>query len=133
MYPISNIFGSHVFRDYFRNKRAIHFIKESGEALWVYPDECVWQAPIDMISKKPLMALCRNRYFDSTISTSETSLTQFFHTTLKIPDTKATDLVIELLEIKISTKPEYLANVPNIYRQIYEMSRNNSEEVKEIR
>lgn len=72
-----------------------------------------WEAPSDLLSKKPLLASCeKNRYLDS--STSETILTHFFQKTLKVPDIDIGDLINELSVIR-DAESDRLPRLPGIY------------------
>lgn len=126
-----NVLGLHVLRKHFCEKPSIHFIGESGEASWVYPKDCRWEAPADIISKKPLEAFCKkNNYLGS--DKSPTMLNIFFKTTLGISDISLTDLIDEISMIRES-RPEHLTRLPDIYHQTHKVAKKSEEDPKMMR
>ncbi|PWY74068.1 hypothetical protein BO83DRAFT_407964 [Aspergillus eucalypticola CBS 122712] len=92
--------------------------------IWIPPhtcanlDYCLWEAPHHMASKYPLKALfteyCRQNQADAVY------LKDFFQKTLKIPDVRADDLVVELAKLK-SDKCSDFDQISSVYLNLHRM------------
>ncbi|KAL3264491.1 hypothetical protein ABHI18_000706 [Aspergillus niger] len=84
----------------------------------VEPKDCLWEAPRHMKSKYPLKSLfteyCRQNQADAVY------LRDFFQKTLKIPDVRADDLLVELTKLQ-SDKCDDFDQISSIYINLHRM------------
>ena len=92
--------------------------------IWIPPEtrvetkDCLWEAPRHMKSKYPLKSLfteyCRQNQADAVY------LRDFFQKTLKIPDVRADDLLVELTKLQ-SDKCDDFDQISSIYIDLHRM------------
>jgi hypothetical protein len=71
---------------------------KSMPASWKEPDECLWDAPSDFITKVPLKEIYISSFQDSDIELDH--IAGFFRGTLDIDDIDWLDVISELEELK---------------------------------
>ncbi|GLA20578.1 hypothetical protein AnigIFM62618_009153 [Aspergillus niger] len=85
---------------------------------YAYVENCLWEAPRHMKSKYPLKSLfteyCRQNQADAVY------LRDFFQKTLKIPDVRADDLLVELTKLQ-SDKCDDFDQISSIYINLHRM------------
>ncbi|RDH24776.1 hypothetical protein M747DRAFT_252824 [Aspergillus niger ATCC 13496] len=101
-----------------------HGMYDRSGYIWIPPHtcahlgECLWEAPRHMTSKYPLKSLfteyCRQNQADAVY------LRDFFQKTLRIPDVRADDLLIELTKLQ-SAKCSEFDQISSIYVNLYRM------------
>jgi hypothetical protein len=91
----TNLIYSDAFNDY-----GLIFVpqRNSLPALWTEPNECLWDAPIDFMTKVPLKEICASS--SSNLRTELGHMTEFFRWTLNINDIDWPDVIDELEELK---------------------------------
>jgi hypothetical protein len=103
-------------REFFEDEECV-FIPSRDEldADWAAPAACLWEAPEEMLSFQPLMALYTKAFSASRIDINR--LAGFFRNTLGIPDMSWTHAIEELEALKDDDNPG--AKVASI-RRLYE-------------
>ena len=89
------------FREYFDSKESIFVPKSTTqEATWALPKDCVWESPIEMMTKHSLAKLYASQF--QQFSADSSNLANFFGKTLEIPNCNWEDLVKEIRAFKSS-------------------------------
>lgn len=71
---------------------------KSKPASWTKPNQCLWDAPSDFMTKVPLKEIYTSSFHD--LSTELGHVTEFFRETLGIDDIDWLDVIDELEELK---------------------------------
>ncbi|EXJ63403.1 uncharacterized protein A1O5_11452 [Cladophialophora psammophila CBS 110553] len=120
------------FRELFEEKSAILIPEGRGQrAVWARPSQCLWDGPQDMQTKYPVKTLCQA--FLTASGPGDSSLEQFFRTTLELPDCSWTHLVDELKHLKTSGCTDF-DQVNSLYNLINELvGKTNVDDVQKLR
>ena len=97
-------------------------------ALWVRPEECLWDAPLDFLTKYPLKAVLKT-VLQCSLDEMAT-LFDFFQTTLCVPLMAWADLVTELSVLR-EEEDKGTSHIQKIYQSIHKMV--NGSELNDLR
>lgn len=93
------IFADWICRSTFEEHQLIFVPQWKSEpAFWTDPDECLWDAPSDFMTKVPLKEIYTSFFHD--LSAALERMEEFFRDTLKIDDIDWLDVIEELTELK---------------------------------
>ena len=92
----------------------------SDNAEWASPLDCLWEAPADFTTKRPLKAL----YEGAGFAVSGGDIQEFFQGTLRIPNISHADVTDEIWEMKAGEVD--IERVHSLYRMLQETHQNDS-------